>query len=153
MAKRIQLVLTQDINKLGRSGDLVEVAPGYARNYLIPKQFASFATPAILKQVEKRREKERQRLLELKEESLGIKAAIESIGSFTITKQVGEGDAIFGTVTAPEVAEVIQQAAGKEVDRRGITLPDIRKIGTYKAEIKLHPEVTATVDIQVVAGS
>ena len=152
MAKRIQLVLTQDINKLGRSGDLVEVAPGYARNYLIPKQFATLATPAILKQVEKRREKERQRLLELKEQSLGIKAAIESIGSFTITKQVGEGDAIFGTVTGPEVAEVIQLATGKEVDRRGITLPDIRKIGTYKAEIKLHPEVTATVDIKVVAG-
>lgn len=152
MAKRIQLVLTQDVSKLGRSGDLVEVAPGYARNYLIPKQFASFATPAILKQVERRREKERQRLLELKEEALGIKAAIEAVGRFTLSKQVGEGDAIFGTVTGPEVADAIQQASGKEVDRRGITLPDIRKIGTYKAEIKLHPEVSATVDVQVVAG-
>ncbi|MBD2180675.1 50S ribosomal protein L9 [Planktothrix sp. FACHB-1355] len=152
MAKRIQLVLTQDISKLGKSGDLVEVAPGYARNYLLPKQFATFATPAILKQVERRREKERQRLLELKEESIAIKAAIEAVGRFSIAKQVGEADAIFGTVTGPEVAEAIQQATGKEIDRRGITLPEIRKTGTYKAEIKLHPEVTATVDIEVVAS-
>ena len=151
MAKRIQLVLTQDINKLGKSGDLVDVAPGYARNYLLPKQFATFATPAVLKQVERRKEKERQRLLELKEEATKIKAEIEAVGSFSVSKQVGEGDAIFGTVTDREVAEVIQATTGKELDRRGITLPDIHKIGTYKAEIKLHPEVTATVDIQVVA--
>lgn len=152
MAKRIQLVLTQDINKLGKSGDLVEVAPGYARNYLLPKQFATFATPAILKQVERRREKERQRLLELKEEATTIKAAIEAIDYYTIHKQIGEGDAIFGTITDPEVAEAIQQATGKEVDRRGISIPDIRKTGIYKAEIKLHPDVTATVNIQVLGG-
>ncbi len=152
MAKRIQLVLTQDVSKLGKSGDLVEVAPGYARNYLLPKQFGTFATPAVLKQVEKRREKERLRLLALKEESIALKAAIEAVGRFTIAKQVGEGDAIFGTVTDREIAEAIQQSTGKEVDRRGITVPDIHQIGTYKAEIKLHHDVTATVDIEVVSG-
>ena len=153
MAKRIRLVLTQDVSKLGKSGDLVEVAPGYARNYLIPKQFATNVTPGILKQVERRREKERQRLLELREVAIAQKAAIENVGNFTIRKQVGEGDAIFGTVTDREVVEVIQQVTGQELDRRGITLPDIRKTGTYKADIKLHPEVTAQVDIQVLALS
>ncbi|MCL1466736.1 MULTISPECIES: 50S ribosomal protein L9 [Argonema] len=152
MAKRIQLVLTQDVSKLGKSGDLVEVAPGYARNYLLPKQFGTFATPAVLKQVEKRREKERLRLLALKEESIALKAAIEAVGRFTIAKQVGEGDAIFGTVTDREIAEAIQQSIGKEVDRRGITVPDIHQIGTYKAEIKLLQDVTAIVDIEVVSG-
>jgi large subunit ribosomal protein L9 len=151
MAKRIQLVLNQDVSKLGRSGDLVEVAPGYARNYLLPKGFAVNATAAVLKQVERRREKERQRLLEEKQVATERKSAIEAAGRFSISKQVGEGDAIFGTVTDRELADLIQAATGQEIDRRGITVPDIRKTGTYKAEIKLHPEVTATVEVQVVA--
>lgn len=151
MAKRVQLVLNQDVSKLGRSGDLVEVAPGYARNYLIPQKMAVNATPGILKQVERRREQERQRQLELKQQAQERKTALENVGSFTIAKQVGEGDAIFGTVTDREVAAVIQEITGQELDRRGITLPDISKTGSYKAEIKLYPEVTAVVEIQVVA--
>lgn len=150
MAKRVQLVLNQDVNKLGKNGDLVEVAPGYARNYLIPQKMGVVATAGILKQVERRREKERQRLLEEKQQAQIVKTALESVGSFTIGKQAGEGDAIFGSVTDPEVAAAILEATGQEIDRRGITLPDIRKTGVYKAEIKLHPEVTAIVDIQVV---
>lgn len=151
MAKRVQVVLNQDVIKLGRTGDLVEVAPGYARNYLVPQKLAVPATPAILKQVERKREKERQRQLELKQQAQELKAALEKIGSFTIAKPVGEKDAIFGTVTDREVAAAVQQAIGQEVDRRGITLPDIGQLGTYNAEVKLHPEVTATVEIQVVA--
>ena len=150
MAKRVQLVLNQDVIKLGRSGDLVEVAPGYARNYLLPQKLAVFATPGILKQVERKREQERQRQLELKQQAQELKTALEKIDSLTIAKQVGEKDSIFGTVTDREVAALIQQAIGQEVDRRGITLPDIGSTGTYKAEVKLHPEVTATVEINVV---
>jgi len=151
MSKRVQLVLNQDVSKLGKLGDLVEVAPGYARNYLIPQKLAVSATPGILKQAERRKEKERQRQLELKEQAQTLKANLEKVGSFTIAKQVGEGEAIFGTVTDREVAALIQAAINQEVDRRGITLPDISKTGTYKAEVKLHPEVSAVVDIQVVA--
>jgi len=150
MAKRVQLVLNQDVIKLGRTGDLVEVAPGYARNYLIPQKVAVHATVGILKQVERRREKERQRQLELKQQAQELKTALENVGSLTIAKQVGEGDAIFGTVTDREVAALVQQTIGQEIDRRGITLPDISKTGTYNADIKLHPEVTATVEVQVV---
>jgi large subunit ribosomal protein L9 len=149
MAKRVQLVLSQDVSKLGKTGDLVDVAPGYARNYLIPKKIGIIATPGILKQVERRREKERQRLLEEKQQAEARKTALETVGRFIIQKQVGENEAIFGTVTAQEVAEAIQATTNQEVDRRGITLPDIGQLGFYKAEIKLHPEVTATVEIQV----
>jgi large subunit ribosomal protein L9 len=152
MAKRIQLVLTQDISKLGKSGDLVEVAPGYARNYLIPKSLATRATPGILKQVERRRELERQRQLELKQQAQEQKEALEKVESFNIAKQVGEAEAIFGTVTTQEVTDVIQQITGLEVDRRGITIPDISRLGTYEAEIKLYSDVTAKVSIQVVAS-
>lgn len=151
MSKRTQVVLTKDVSKLGREGDLVEVAPGYARNYLLPYNFAVRATPGILRQVERRREEERQRLIQIKQQAQSRKTALETIGRFTIAKQVGENEAIFGTVTTSELAEAIQKATGQEVDRRGITLPDIKKIGFYKAEIKLHPEVTATVEIHVVA--
>ncbi len=151
MAKRVQLVLNQDVSKLGKNGDVVEVAPGYARNYLLPQGLAAIATAGILKQVERRREKERQRLLAEKQQAEARKTTLEGVGRFTIAKQVGEGDAIFGTVTDPDVAAAILQATGEEVDRRGITLPDIHKTGVYKAEIKLHPEVTAVVEIQVVS--
>jgi large subunit ribosomal protein L9 len=152
MAKRVQLVLTKDISKLGKSGDLVEVAPGYARNYLIPQQLATKATPGVLKQVERRRELERQRQLELKQHAVEQKAALEKIESLNIAKQVGENEAIFGTVTTQDVADAIQAITGQEVDRRGITIPDIGKLGTYKAEIKLHPEVTAQINLQVIAN-
>ncbi|MDX2215275.1 MAG: 50S ribosomal protein L9 [Oculatellaceae cyanobacterium bins.114] len=151
MAKRVQLVLSKDISKLGKTGDLVEVAPGYARNYLLPQGLAVHTTPGILKQVERRREEERQRLLEQKREAETVKAALEKAGRFSISKQVGENDAIFGTVTDREVVEMISAATGHDIDRRGVTVPDIHKLGSYKVDIKLHPEVTATVDIQVVA--
>lgn len=150
MAKRVQLVLTKNVSKLGREGDLVEVAPGYARNYLIPQGLGANVTPGLLKQVERRREIERQRLAEEKHKADEIKAILQQSKHFTIAKQVGENEAIFGTVTAQDVADVIQGATGQVLDRRGITVPEINKLGTYKAEIKLHPEVTATVEIEVV---
>ncbi len=152
MVKRVQLVLNQDVSKLGKLGDLVDVAPGYARNYLIPQKLATHATPGILKQVERRREKERQRQLELRQQALEQKAALEKVSSLKIAKQVGENEAIFGTVTTQDVAEAIQAATSQEVDRRGITIPDINHLGTYKAEIKLHSDVTAEINVEVVAS-
>ncbi|HEY9752412.1 MAG TPA: 50S ribosomal protein L9 [Coleofasciculaceae cyanobacterium] len=150
MAKRVQLVLNQDVSKLGRSGDLVEVAPGYARNYLIPFGVAVPVTPGVLKQVERRREVERQRLAELKIEADALKQVLESVSVYQIAKQAGEKESIFGSVTAQDLADAILKATGKEVDRREITVPDVRKLGTYKAEIKLHPEVTVTLTLEVV---
>ncbi|MEM6425050.1 MAG: 50S ribosomal protein L9 [Cyanobacteria bacterium P01_D01_bin.128] len=149
MAKRVQLVLNEDIRKLGKSGDLVEVAPGYARNYLIPKGMAVRTTPGILKQVERRREAERQRLLEIKQQAESMKTALNTIGLFTVKKQAGEGDAIFGTVTAAEVAEVIETNTSKEIDSRDISVPHINKLGEYRVDIKLHSEVTATINLRV----
>ncbi|MGK7931821.1 MAG: 50S ribosomal protein L9 [Microcystaceae cyanobacterium] len=149
MAKRIPVVLSKGISKLGKTGDLVEVAPGYARNYLLPQGMAVIATAGILRQVEQRKEKERQRILAEKQEAEARKVALQTIGRFTIKKQLGEDEAIFGTVTTQDVADAIKGATSQEVDRRGITLPEISKVGFYKAEVKLHPEVTATIEIQV----
>ncbi|MDJ0570521.1 MAG: 50S ribosomal protein L9 [Pleurocapsa sp. MO_192.B19] len=150
MAKRVSVVLTQSVSKLGNNGDLVDVAPGYARNYLIPQGLANLATKGIIKQVELRREKERQQKLAEKQAAENKKVAFKTIGRLTIRKQVGEKNAIFGTVTNQEVADMIKEQAGIEVDRRGIEVPDISTTGDYQAEVKLHPEVTATVDFQVI---
>jgi large subunit ribosomal protein L9 len=151
MAKRVQLVLTQDIRKLGKNGDVVEVAPGYARNYLLPQKMASNVTPGLLKQAEKRREIERLRLLALKELAETQKAAIDKVGKFSIAKQVGEKESIFGTVTAAEVAELVKEKTGQEIDKRDIEMPDVAQLGAYKAQIKLHPEVIVIIEIDVVA--
>ncbi len=149
MAKQVQLVLNKEVFKLGKAGDLVSVAPGYARNYLIPQGLAVPTTPGILKQVERRRELERQRLLEEKKEAETRKTALETIGRFVIEKQVGENEAIFGTVTNQDVADAIAAVTKQEIDRRGITVPEIHKLGSYKVDVKLHPEVSAVVEIQV----
>ncbi len=151
MAKRIQLILNQDVPKLGKLGDIVEVAPGYARNYLVPKNIALRSTPGLLRQAEVRKEKERQRLLELKKVAETQKATLEKVTSFTITKQVGENESIFGTVTAPELVTLIKDVTGLEIDRRDVEIPDINKLGTYPVEIKLHHEVTATINLVVAA--
>lgn len=149
MAKKLQVVLSKSVNKLGQNGDLVEVAPGYARNYLLPQGIAVLATPGVLKQVELKKEKERQRLIAQRQEAEDRKTALQTIGRFIIRKQVGEGESIFGTVTTQEVADAIKASTDREVDRRSITLPEISKTGFYKAQVKLHAEVTAEIEIQV----
>jgi large subunit ribosomal protein L9 len=149
MSKRVQVILSKTVDKLGRNGDLLEVAPGYARNYLIPQGIAIAATPGLLRQVEQRRAKDQERLLAEKEAAEARKTALQTVGRFIIQKQVGEAEAIFGTVTTQDVADAIKAATNQEVDRRGITLPEISKVGFYKAQVKIHPEVTAEVEIQV----
>ena len=150
MAKRVSVVLNQSVSKLGNNGDLVDVAPGFARNYLIPQGLASLATKGIIKQVEIRRAKEEERKQAEKQAAENKKVAFKTIGQLNIRKQVGEENSIFGTVTTQEIADVIKEQAGIEVDRRGIEVPDISTTGNYQATVKLHPEVTATVDFQVI---
>ena len=116
MPKRVQVVLNEDILSLGKNGDLVDVAPGYARNYLMPFGKAVPVTPAVMKQVEHRRAKEVERQAALKQEALNFKTALDTIGRFTVKKQVGEDNVLFGTVTNGDVAEVIEESTKKEID-------------------------------------
>lgn len=151
MVKRVQVVLNKNVDKLGRDGDLVEVSPGYARNFLIPRGLAIPATAGIIRMVEHRREKERQRQIAILEQAKARKTALATVGRLRIAKQAGEGSAIFGTVTSQDVADLLLDKAGQQVDKRDISLPDINQLGNYQVELKLHPEVTATVEIEVVA--
>ncbi len=149
MAKRLQLLLNKNVDKLGKRGDLVDVAPGYARNYLVPQGLGVLVTEGILRQVDQRREKERLRLLAILEEAKSRKTALQTINNFVIRKQVGEQDAIFGTVTTQEVVDIIKQNAGLEIERQAITLLEIKKTGKYPTDVKLHPEVSAQIIIEV----
>ena len=151
MAKRVKVVLTESIATLGRDGDVVEVAPGYARNFLLPFGKAVNVTPSVLKQIERKREKEKIAAEQLKKEAVDFKTALTTIGRFSIKKQVGEDGVLFGTVTNGDIAEAIKAATHKEIDRRDITVPDIHNLGSYVAKIKLHQEVSAEVNIEVIS--
>ncbi len=152
MAKsNLQVMLTKNVTKLGKLGDLVSVAPGYAQNFLIPQGMAIRATAGVVKEVERRKEVERLRLLAIRQEAESRKVALSTIGGFIIKKKVGEGNSIFGTVTDREVAQLITAKSMLEIDHRDITIPEINQTGNYDVSIKLHAEVTATIKIQVVA--
>lgn len=149
MAKGVQVVLRQNVYKLGREGDLVNVKPGYATNYLLPQRLAVRVTPGILKQVERRRQEEAERIRQIKLDAESMKTALATIGQLTIRKQEGEDEAIFGTVTSQDVVDVIKEFTGKDIERHTISVPEINKLGIYQVPIKLHAEVTATVEIRV----
>ncbi|BEV35329.1 50S ribosomal protein L9 [Synechococcus sp. M16CYN] len=151
MTKRVQIVLSEDILSLGRTGDLVDVAPGYARNFLLPFGKATPVTPAVMKQVEHRRAKEIERQVTIKQEALDFKIALNTIGRFTVKKQTGEDNVLFGTVTNGDVAQVIEKSTKKEIDRRNILVPEIHRTGKYTVQIKLHSEVTAEINLEVVS--
>jgi large subunit ribosomal protein L9 len=108
------------------------------------------ATPSVLRQLERRQEQERQRKLREKEAALARKTALEVIGELTLAMMAGEQGQLFGSVTEKDVAEMIHAGTGQTVDRREITIPDIRKLGTYEAQVRLHPEVVATVRFRVI---
>jgi len=149
MAKRVQVVLTENISSLGKDGDVVDVAPGYARNFLFPTGKAVNVTSSVLKQIERKREKEKIAAEKIKQEALDFKTALKTIGRFTIKKQVGEDGVLFGTITNGDVAEAIKASTKKDIDRRNIQVPDIHTLGSYEVQIKLHQEVSASVNIEV----
>ena len=151
MAKRVQVVLNEDVYSLGKDGDLVEVAPGYARNHLVPTGKAVPVTAAVLRQVEHRRAKQAEREAEIRKEAEAFRTALTTIGRFTVKKQTGGDDMLFGTVTNGDVAEAIEAATKKDVDRRDIAVPDIHRTGSYKVQVKLHPEVTAEINLEVLS--
>ncbi len=145
----MEVILLDDVDKLGPFGEIVKVADGYARNYLLPKGLALKATAQSKKQLEiKRRkkqiqaEKERERL----EEFVQLLAKTPC----TVRKQVGENDKLFGSVTAIDIVKGLK-AEGIELDKKLIMLKEpIKVLGIYDIPVKLHPEIEAVVKVWVV---
>lgn len=145
----MKVILLKDIETLGSAGEVVEVKNGYGRNFLIPRNEALVATAANMAQFESRR-KQQETLAERDRraaEALAKKLEAESI---TAQVKVGEEDRLFGSVTAQNIAELLDEK-GYEVERRAIHLEDpIRELGVYNIEVRLHPEVAAAVKLWVV---
>lgn len=146
----MRVILTQDVKKLGTIGQIVNVKDGYARNFLLPRQFAVVANESNKAELEhQKRVLERKRAKVLAEVKK-IASNIEKV-SVTIAKKTGDDEKIFGTVTTNELEAKLAEA-GLEVDRRDIVITeDVKKVGVYNAEVRLHTEVTAKLKFWVVA--
>jgi large subunit ribosomal protein L9 len=144
----MKVILKQDVDKLGKAGDVVRVATGYGRNYLIPKKIAVEATPGNLKVTDIERLAAARRDQRDKEGAALLAKEIVKL-QITIRKKVGEGGILYGSVTALDIADSL--AAHKiEVDKRKIQLDEpIKSIGDYQVPIRLHREVTVPVRIAV----
>ena len=145
----MEVILIKDIPSLGKTGDLVKVAPGYARNYLIPKKLALAATPDNTKRIEiikKREGMDRER------EKLSTQALKERIdaASITLKKRAGEEDKLFGSVTSHEIVDALIDL-GIEVDKRKIAIEEhIKRLGDFTVPIKLSGDVVAHLKVAVV---
>ena len=145
----MQIVLKEDIEKLGRRGEVVKVADGYARNYLLPFGKALSATPGNLKVIEREKRRYVARLSKEKEENEVLARRIQDV-SLTLVRKVGENDVLYGSVTSADIGESLQKE-GIVVDKRRIQLPEpIKSLGIYSVPVRLHPEVTAEVKVWVV---
>jgi large subunit ribosomal protein L9 len=145
----MKVVLRENVEKVGRRGEIVRVADGYGRNYLIPKKLAYHATPGNLKVIgDEKRAKDVQDA-KIRKDFESQAQRIEQM-SFTIAKKVGEDSHLFGSVTTQEIADLLA-GKGVEIDRRRIVLEEpIKSIGTHTVGIRLHQDVVAQLTIEVV---
>jgi large subunit ribosomal protein L9 len=145
----MKVILTEEIRGLGTRGDIVTVKDGYARNYLLPKNLAREATAGNLKSVEQDRKK--WAVLANQEKEAAQKAAQSVEGmKITVQKRVGDGGHLFGSVTANEIADALE-AKGINVDKRRIELAhSIKSVGVHDVDVRLHREVTAHIQVEVV---
>ncbi len=145
----VQVILLSDVASLGKAGETVNVAPGYARNYLIPKQLAGPVTQATLKRLEKLR-KEREELARLQLAEAKAKADKLKGVQVTIRAKTTDGVALYGSVRAADVVDALA-AQGIDIDRAQVALDeDIKAVGQFDVPINLHADVTATIKVWVV---
>jgi len=144
----MQIILQEDIEKLGHRGEVVDVAEGYARNYLLPRKLAIAATAATLKGLEKIRGALAKRTATEKGSAQKLAEMLAAV-TVTLGRKAGENDQLFGSVTAADVAEALA-TQGYSVDKRKIQLTDpIKLIGEYQVSAKLYSDVTATIKVVV----
>ena len=146
----MEVILREDIEKLGHRGEVVKVAPGYARNFLLPKKLAVAANAANKKIVEQERDAYLRREAKAKNEAEDLGRMLAAV-TITIAQRAGEEGHLFGSVTAKDIADSLERQ-NYTIDRRKIQLDEpIKNVGEYKVPIRLHREVTAEVTVNVVA--
>ena len=144
----MEVILREDIDKLGARGQVVKVAPGFARNYLLPKRLAVAATGANKKIVEQERQAYLRKEAKLHSEAQDLAKLLTGV-SVTIVQKAGENDQLFGSVTAKDISDALA-AKNFTIDRRKVQLDDpIKQLGEFKVLIKVHKDVTAEVTVVV----
>jgi large subunit ribosomal protein L9 len=150
MATPIQVVLQEEVTHLGQSGDVVRVRPGYARNYLIPRGLAAPATPGNLARVEELKTIAAEKAAAAHAEANQLKAKLEAV-SVKIARQVGEENKMYGSVTGRDIEEAFKDEHGLRFDRRKLRLADpIKELGLHEITLEVHPQVSATLRVEVV---
>jgi len=145
----MRVVLREDVDHLGHKGDLLEVADGYARNFLVPRGLAMKATKGIVAQADAMRRSRSARDARDQAAAAEIAARLDA-ATIRLRVRAGEGGKLFGSVTSTDVAEAVQAQTGIDVDRRVIDLPEpIKELGTATLSVRLHPEVVATLHLEV----
>jgi len=146
----MEVILREDIDKLGTRGQVVKVANGYARNFLLPKRLAVAATGANKKIVEQERQSHVRKEAKLQDEAQDLSKLLTGV-TVTIAQKAGENDQLFGSVTSKDVADALAAMNFEAVDRRKIQLDDpIKQLGEFKVQVKLHRNVTAEITVVVV---
>jgi large subunit ribosomal protein L9 len=146
----MQVILREDIEKLGKIGDMVKVADGYARNYLVPTKKAIEATPKNVHAMEHAKKMVADRLRKLKKQAVADADNIKAL-AVTIKAKAGEEGKLFGSVTTMDIAEAAK-AQGIVIDKRKISLEEpIKRLGDYTVTIKLHADITAEFKVSVIA--
>lgn len=146
-----KLILTHEVDRLGVPGDVVEVKDGYARNYLLPRGYATRWTKGAQKQIDQMEQARRKRDIATIEEAQTLRDKLEET-SLTLTVRTGKSGRLFGAVTAADIAQAAQEATGENIDRRKVLVQNpIKSVGDYRVDIRLHSDVTVTVPVSVVA--
>ncbi len=148
----MKLILTQEVAGLGDAGDVVEVKDGYGRNYLLPRGFAISWTRGGEKQVTQIKRARKVREVRDLSHANEIKQALESL-TITLPARAGEAGRLFGSITTADVADAVKAAGGPVLDKRKVDLGSpIKTVGKHSAKVEVHPDVTATVVLEVVAS-
>lgn len=145
----MKIILIQDVKKLGKKGEIVEVSDGYARNYVLPQKLGLEANSKNLNDLKLQKQKEEKDAKKLLDDAKELAAKIEE-QVVTVKMKAGEGGKVFGSVSSKEIAEAMKKQSSLEIDKKKIQLQEpIRSFGFHEVGIRLHPQVTGTLRVKV----
>jgi large subunit ribosomal protein L9 len=148
----MKLILTQEVSGLGAPGDVVDVAPGYGRNYLVPRGFAMGWTRGAEKQIDLIKRARAAREIRGVEDAKVVQAQLQNL-RVVMRRRAGASGRLFGSVGSSDIAAAVREAGGPELDKRRIEVRDpIKTVGSHQVRVRLHPEVSAAVDIEITAS-
>lgn len=145
----MKVILQQEVKKLGKKGDILEVAEGYARNFLFPKQLALPATDSNVNVAKQQKASEEHRKQRALDEAKVMAAQLNKV-EVTLSLKTGEGGKLFGSVTAKDIADALNAQHGIDMDKRKLEIKEtIKSLGSYPVVIRVHPEITSQITVHI----